>query len=104
MDEHKLKLSLHRPGWAAVWAQDIIEDLGSSIQRLLSNLEHATESCSEWHRPAVIGAADPIRGHHWNVQKIPAFLDVIEDQWSNRHSVIVSAARSGPNVANERAH
>jgi len=64
LDEHKLKLSLQRPSWAAVWAQDIIEDLGSSIHRLPPNLEHAAESCSHWNRPAVIGAADPICGNH----------------------------------------
>jgi hypothetical protein len=28
LDEHKLNLSLQRPSWAAVWAQDIIEDSG----------------------------------------------------------------------------
>ena len=103
LDEHKLKLSLQRPSWAAVWAQDIIEDLGSSIHRLLSNLEHAANSRSDWHRPAVIGAAGPIRRHHWNVHKIPTFLHVIEDQGSNCHLVIVSAAASSPNVANQRA-
>jgi len=37
-----------------------------------------------WHRPAVIGAADPIRGQHWNVHKIPTLLMIWPERAGDR--------------------
>src|SRR4029453_3205508 len=96
--EKELHLNLQLPAGREVWSRRVVQTLNAGIDGLVVDLEQTPDAAANRDGPTITRSRRPVRGDHRARDEVPAVLQVVVNERTERHLIDELFAGSGPNV------
>src|SRR5262245_50730236 len=94
--EQQLHLNLQLPPGPEVWSHRVVQPLNAGVDSLVIDLEQTPDASANRHGPTIPRGCRPVRGDHRARDEVPAVLQVVVDERTERHLIDALFAGSGP--------